>query len=408
MNITEMRKIPFSPPDMGDDEINEVVDTLKSGWITTGPKTKELENKLANFCKTDKFVCFNSATSALELTLRVLGIGEGDEVITTGYTYTATASPIIHVGAKLVLVDTQPDSLEMDYEQLSNAISNKTKAIIPVDLAGITCNYDKLYEIVKEKQSLFKPNNDIQKLFDRVILIADGAHALGSSRENKMVGNIADFTTFSFHAVKNFTTAEGGAVTWRNIEGLDNEKLYNQYQLLSLHGQDKDAFNKNQGESWEYDIVAPYYKANMTDIMASIGLAQLKRYPSLLKRRQEIISKYNSAFSNLPLKLLNHKDENHISSGHLYLVRVNNIDEKTRNEIIIKMNERGISTNVHYKPLPLLTAYKNLGFDIKDFPNSYDFYKNEISLPLYTKLTDEDVDYIIDNFIDILKDLKII
>ncbi len=390
--------IPFSPPDVGQDEIDEVIEALKSGWITTGPKTKEFERKIAELCNTKKAVCLNSATAALELTLRILGIGEGDEVITSAYTYTASASPIAHVGAKIVLVDTKKDSFEMDYEQLSNAITEKTKAIIPVDIAGIICDYDKIYKIVEEKKNIFKPNNDIQKLYGRILVVADSAHGIGAKKDNKMAGEYADFTTFSFHAVKNLTTAEGGAAVWKNKEGLDDEEIYRQYQLLSLHGQTKDALNKNKLGAWEYDIVAPLYKCNMTDISAGIGLAQIKRYPELLKRRQEIIEKYNNAFKDLPVKLLNHKDDNHISSGHLYLVRVNGINEEKRNEIITKMAEQGIACNVHYKPLPILTAYKNLGFDIKNYPNAYDFYKNEITLPLYSKLTDEQVDYIIDNF----------
>lgn len=402
--VVNKMNIPFSPPDIGEEEINEVIDTLKSGWITTGPKTKKFEAEIAKMCNTEKAVCLNSATAALELTLRVLGIGEGDEVITSSYTYTASASPINHVGAKIVLVDTQKDSYEMDYDKLKEVITEKTKAIIPVDLAGIVCDYDKIFEIVEEKKNLFKPNNEIQSLFNRIIVVADGAHVIGGKRNKKMAGEIADFTTFSFHAVKNLTTAEGGAVTWKNIEGLDNDKLYKEYQLLSLHGQSKDAFNKTQLGNWEYDIVAPYYKCNMTDIMAAIGLAQLKRYDNLICRRHEIIKKYNDAFSNLPVKLLNHKDKNHVSSGHLYLVRIDGIDVDIRNQIIIKMAERGIATNVHYKPLPLLSAYNNLGFDIKDYPNAYNQYRNEITLPLYSKLTNEEVDYIIANFVEVLKE----
>lgn len=396
--------IPFSPPDIGEEEISEVIDTLKSGWITTGPKTKEFEKNIANYCNTDKAVCLNSATAALELTLRILGIGEGDEVITSAYTYTASASPIAHVGAKIVLVDTQPDSLEMDYEQLSNAITEKTKAIIPVDIAGIVCDYEKIYKIVEQKKELFKAKNDIQKAYNRIIVISDCAHGIGAQRNGKMSGQQADFTTFSFHAVKNLTTAEGGAAVWKNQKGIDNEYVYKQYQLLSLHGQTKDALHKNQLGAWEYDIVAPYYKCNMTDINAALGLAQLRRYSGLLKRRQEIIQKYNDAFRDLPVKLLNHKDESHISSGHLYLVRVNNINEQQRNEIIVKMAENGIACNVHYKPLPMLTAYKNLGFNIKDYPNAYKNYENEVSLPLYSKLTEEEVEYIIDNFKKIVRE----
>ena len=392
------KNIPFSPPDIGEEEKNEVIDALQSGWITTGPKTKQFEREIAQLCNTEKAVCLNSATAALELTLRILGIEEGDEVITSAYTYTASASPIAHVGAKIVLVDTQKDSLEMDYEKVAQAITEKTKAIIAVDLAGIICDYEKLYKIVEEKRSLFKAKNDIQENYNRIIVISDCAHGIGAQKDGKMAGQHADFTTFSFHAVKNLTTAEGGAAVWKNQEGIDNEYIYKQYQLLSLHGQTKDALHKNQLGAWEYDIVAPYYKCNMTDINAAIGLAQLRRYNGLLERRQEIIKKYNDAFKDLSVKVLNHKDEKHISSGHLYLVRIDNIDEEKRNEIIIKMAENGIACNVHYKPLPMLTAYKNLGFDIKDYPNAYHNYENEVSLPLYSKLTDEEVEYIIDNF----------
>lgn len=397
--------IPFSPPDIGEEEIKEVIDALKSGWITTGPKTKQFEKEIAKMCNTEKAVCLNSATAALELTLRVLGIGPGDEVITSAYTYTASASPIEHVGAKIVLVDTQKDSLEMDYEQLKNAITEKTKVIIPVDIAGIMCNYNEIYKIVEEKKNIFKADNDIQKLYNRILVVADSAHGIGAKRDNKMSGEYADFTTFSFHAVKNLTTAEGGAVVWKNLSGLDNEYIYKQYQLLSLHGQTKDALNKTKIGAWEYDIVAPYYKCNMTDINAALGLAQLKRYPQMLKRRQEIISKYNKAFNDLPVELLNHKDDNHTSSRHLYLVRINNINEEQRNEIIMKMAEKGIACNVHYKPLPMLTAYKNLGFNISDYPNAYNMYKNEITLPLYSILTDEQVEYIIENFVKIVSEL---
>lgn len=395
-------EIPFSPPDIGEEEIAEVIDTLKSGWITTGPKTKEFEARLAQYCNTDRVVCLNSATASLELTLRILGIGPGDEVITSAYTYTASASPIDHVGAKIVMVDTQEDSFEMDYQQLGDAITERTKAIIPIDLAGNICDYDRIFEVIEERKHLFKAGNEIQDLYGRPIVIADSAHGLGASRDNMMAGEIADFTTFSFHAVKNLTTAEGGAVTWRNVPGLDNDEIYRQYQLLSLHGQSKDAFNKKEVGNWEYDIMAPSYKANMTDISAAIGLAQLKRYPDLLKRRQEIIGKYEKAFADLPVKLLNYEDDNHRSSGHLYLIRVNGIDEETRNEIIVELAKRGVSSNVHYKPLPLLTAYRNLGFDIKDYPNSYGLYRNEISLPLYSMLTDEEVDYIAENFIEVV------
>lgn len=394
--------IPFSPPDVGEEEIKEVVEALQSGWITTGPKTKQFEKEIAQVCHTEKAVCLNSATAALEMTLRVLGIGEGDEVITSSYTYTASASPIAHVGAKIVLVDIQKNSFEMDYQKLEEAITEKTKAIIPVDLAGIVCDYDKIFEIVEKKKGLFHAKNEIQKLYNRVIVVADSAHGIGAQRKGKMSGEWADFTTFSFHAVKNLTTAEGGAAVWRNKEGLDNEAIYKQYQLLSLHGQTKDALHKNGLGNWEYDIVAPYYKCNMTDIMAGIGLAQMKRYPKLLQRRQEIIEKYNQGFKTLPITPLNHKDQEHTSSGHLYIVRVNGITEEQRNEIISKMAEEGVACNVHYKPLPMLTAYKNLGFDIKNYPNAYEFYQNEITLPLYTKLTDEQIDYIIEKFVRIV------
>lgn len=406
MNKTLMN-IPFSPPDISEEEIDEVVDTLKSGWITTGPKTKLFESEIAKLCGTKKAVCLNSATAALELILRVLGIGEGDEVIVPAYTYTASASPVCHVGAKLVLIDVDKDSFEMDYSQLESKITSNTKAIIAVDIAGIIADYDKIYEIVEKTKSKFTPKNDIQKLYNRVLVLADAAHAIGASRNNKMAGNIADFTSFSFHAVKNLTTGEGGAATWRSVEGLDDEALYKEFQLLSLHGQTKDALHKNQIGAWEYDIVAPLYKCNMTDIMASIGLAQLRRYADLLNIRHNIIKKYNKAFKDLPVKVLNHEDNNHRSTGHLYLVRINGIDEKTRNEIIISLAKRGVSSNVHYKPLPILTAYKNLGFDIKDYPNSYLQYQNEITLPLYSKLTNEEVDYIIENFISVLKEFKL-
>lgn len=396
--------IPFSPPDISEKEIEQVIDTLRSGWITTGPKTKQFEKEIANLCKTEKAVCLNSATAALELTLRILGIKEGDEVITSSYTYTASASPVAHLGAKLVLIDTQKDSFEMDYEQLANAITEKTKVIIPVDIAGIIVDYDKIFKIVEEKKNLFKPDNETQKLYNRIIVVSDSAHGLGAQKDGKMSGELADFTTFSFHAVKNLTTGEGGAAVWKNREGLDNEATYKQYQLLSLHGQTKDAMHKNGLGAWEYDIMDTYYKCNMTDIMAGIGLAQMERYPKLVERRHQIISKYNEAFKDLPIMVLNHKDKNHRSSGHLYFVRVNGIDEKQRNEIIVKMAERGITCNVHYKPLPMLTAYKKMGFDIKDYPNAFDFYKNEITLPLYSKLTDEQIDYIIDNFKEIVEE----
>lgn len=398
---TLMRKISFSPPDITEEEIAEVVDTLKSGWITTGPKTKEFERRIAAFCNTSKAVCLNSQTACAEMTLRILGIGEGDEVIVPSYTYTATCSVVCHVGATPVMVDCKPDCFEMDYDKLEKAITKKTKCIIPVDLAGVICDYDKIYEIVNDKKSMFKPSNDIQKKIGRIIVMADGAHAFGAERKGKRCGSIADFTNFSFHAVKNLTTAEGGAVAWRDIDGVDNEYIYKQYMLLSLHGQNKDALAKTKLGAWEYDIVAPLYKCNMTDIMAAIGLAQLKRYPDLLKRRQDIIAKYNKAFENLPVTVLNHKDNSHTSSGHLYLLRFNGKDGNYRNKFIELMAQQGVACNVHYKPLPMLTAYKNLGFDIKNYPNAYRQFENEMTLPLHTCLSDEDVDYIIEKFTEV-------
>lgn len=397
--------IPFSPPDMSMLEVNEVAEAIRSGWITTGPRTKEFERQIAAYCHTEKAVCLNSATACMELVLRVLGVGPGDEVITCAYTYTATASVTCHVGAKVVMVDTAPESFEMDYDKLADAITERTKVIIPVDLAGIVCNYEKVYEVVESKKHLFQPANDIQKAFGRVIVMADAAHAFGAMQHGKMCGEIADFTSFSFHAVKNLTTAEGGAVTWRNVPGIDNEWIYKQFQLLSLHGQNKDALAKTQLGAWEYDIVAPNYKCNMTDIMAAIGLMQMKRYPDLLARRKDIITRYNEGLKNCAVKVLNHYDSNHASSGHLYLVRLVSKDVEFRNEVIIKMAERGIACNVHYKPLPMMTAYKNLGFDIKDYPNAYNQYRNEITLPLHTCLTDEEVEYVISNFIEIVNSL---
>lgn len=389
--IENKRTIPFSPPDIGEDEISEVVDTLKSGWITTGPKTKEFERQIASWCHTEKAVCLNSQTACAEMTLHLLGITENDEVIVPAYTYTATASVVTHVGAKLVIVDSQTDSMEMDYEQLEKAITENTKVIIPVDLGGVICDYDKIYEIVEKKKDLFKANNDIQKAFNRIIVMADGAHAFGATRDGKQCGEIADFTNFSFHAVKNLTTAEGGAVTWRNIPGIDNEDIYKQYQLLSLHGQSKDALAKTKLGAWEYDVVAPNYKCNMTDIMAAIGLAQMRRYTELIERRKQIISRYNEALKNYNVSVLDHSN----SSGHLYLMRFLDKDEDYRNAFINRMAELGVACNVHYKPLPLLTAYKNLGFDIKNYPNAHNMYHNEVTLPLHTCLSDEDVDYVI-------------
>lgn len=388
------RQISFSPPDITEAEIEEVANALRSGWITTGPRTKKLENEIAEYCHTSKAVCLNSATAALELTLRVLGIGAGDEVITSAYTYTASASVIDHVGAKIVLVDTAKDSFEMDYDALADAITEKTKAIIPVDLGGVPCDYAKLKNIVDEKKNLFRPGNEIQKAMGRIAITADAAHAFGASWNGRPVGSVADFTSFSFHAVKNFTTAEGGAVVWNDIDGVDNEEIYHQYQLLSLHGQSKDALAKTKLGAWEYDIKGPWYKCNMTDIMAALGLVQMKRYLAMLERRKEIIGKYNEAFKDLNVQVLDHYTAEHQSSGHLYILRLLGKDENTRNEFITKMAERGIATNVHYKPLPMHTAYKKLGFDIKDYPKAYTMYQNEVTLPLHTKLSDEDVEYI--------------
>lgn len=397
-------KIPFSPPDIGEAEIEEVVAALKSGWITTGPKTKELERQVAQFCRTSKAVCLNSATAALELTLHQLGIGPGDEVITCAYTYTASASVVCHVGAKLVLVDCQKDGYQMDYDALEAAITEKTKAVIPVDIAGVICDYDRIFEIVEKKKALFTPSdNKIQQALGRVAVVADAAHAFGARRHGKMCGEIADFTAFSFHAVKNFTTAEGGAVVWRDIDGIDNEEIYKNYMLLSLHGQSKDALAKTQLGAWEYDIVMPGYKCNMTDIMAGIGLAQMRRYPKLLMRRCNIIGQYDAVMENLPVQVLQHYGEDFASSGHLYLVRLEGKDEAYRNEFIRKMAELEVATNVHYKPLPMHTAYKKLGFDIKDYPNAYQMYHNEITLPLHTCLCDEEVEYVLDCFAKVLR-----
>ena len=396
-------KIPFSPPDITDAEIAQVTEALKSGWITTGPKTKDLEREVATFCGTSRAVCLNSQTACAEMTLRLLGVGEGDEVITSAYTYTASASVVCHVGAKLVLVDTQADSLEMDYDKLAEAITEKTKVIIPVDLGGVPCDYDRIFSIVKDKEKMFRPANEIQRAIGRIIVMADAAHAFGAAWHDKPVGSIADFSNFSFHAVKNFTTAEGGAVTWRDIPGVDNETIYHQYQLLSLHGQSKDALAKTQLGAWEYDIVGPWYKCNMTDVVAGIGLAQMKRYSGLLSRRKEIITTYDAAFRPLGIETLNHYTSEHQSSGHLYITRVPGITLEQRNEIIIKMAEEEIACNVHFKPLPMMTAYKNLGFTIVDYPNAYQRFANEITLPLHTKLTDEEVNYIIKKYTEIVK-----
>lgn len=398
-----MVNIPFSPPDITEAEINEVCEALRSGWITTGPRTKEFERRLAEYCGTQKVACLNSATAALELNLRVLGIGEGDEVIVPAYTYTASASAVAHVGAKIVFIDSKPDSFEMDYDLAEAAITEKTKAIIPVDLAGVICDYDKIFAAVENKKHLFTPANDIQRAIGRVAVVADCAHALGAEKDGKKAGQIADFTSFSFHAVKNLTTAEGGAATWKTIPGIDNDKLYQQYMLYSLHGQSKDAFSKTQAGAWEYDIIGPWYKCNMTDITAAIGLKQLERYPALMQRRKAIITRYNEMCDSLGITYLCHYGENHSSSGHLYITRIPDITIETRNSIIAEMAQRGIACNVHYKPLPMMTAYKNLGYEIADFPNAYSFFANEITLPLHTQLTDEEVEIVCENFTEIVK-----
>lgn len=417
-----MRNIPFSPPDMTEAEASMVSEVLGSGWITTGPKTKEFEHLISMCCGTSRAVCLNSATACMEMALRIIGVGPGDEVIVPAYTYTATASAVCHVGARPVMVDCAPSSYQMDYGKMAGAITERTKAVMPVDLGGVVCDYDRIFEAVEAAKGLFRPSNDIQRAFGRVIVIADAAHAFGARWHGKMCGDIADFTSFSFHAVKNLTTAEGGALTWRPHDGLDDEAIYKQLQLLSLHGQSKDALAKTKLGAWEYDIVAPYYKCNMTDIMAGIGLAQLKRYPELMHRRRQIIGAYNAALgmsaaeaaagcrygevNGLEVQVLDHYGPDHSSSGHLYPVRISGMDVEERNAVIVKMAERGIACNVHYKPLPMMTAYKALGYDIKDFPNAYDQYRNEITLPLHTHLSDEDVQYVMDNFTEILSNLK--
>lgn len=395
-------KIPFSPPDITEQEADEVRDALLSGWITTGPRTKQLEREIAEFCETERAVCLNSATACLEAVLKILGIGEGDEVITSAYTYTASASVVCHVGARLVLVDTKPGSYEMDYDKMAEAITERTKVVIPVDLGGIPCDYDKIFKAVESKKHLFRPSNDIQKAFGRVIVSADAAHAFGATWHGRKIGSVADFTSFSFHAVKNFTTAEGGALTWRSREGIDNEDLYRQLQLLSLHGQSKDALAKTQLGAWEYDIVSPAYKCNMTDVMAAIGLVQMKRYPGLLARRRILIETYNEALKDCNVALLDHYNEEHVSSGHLYLVRLLGRDSAFRNEVITEMARREIACNVHYKPLPMMTAYKALGFDIKNYPNAYHQFENEVTLPLHTRLTDEQVAFMLRNFNEVI------
>ena len=399
-----MMNIPFSPPDITEEEIQEVAEALRSGWITTGPRTKELERQVAAFCGVNRAVCLNSQTACAEMALRLLGIGIGDEVITSAYTYTASASIIDHVGATIVLVDTQKDTFEMDYDAVEAAITEKTKAIIPIDFGGVPCDYRKLYEIVEKKRNLFSATNRYQNALGRVAIMADTAHSFGALQNGKPAGCLADFSSFSFHAVKNFTTAEGGALTWNSLPGIDDEEIYKQIQLYSLHGQSKDALAKTKLGAWEYDIVGPWYKCNMTDVAAALGLIQMKRYKSMLKRRKEIISRYNDAFVPLGVKVLAHYTETNASSGHLYLTRVPGISLEQRNEIIIKMAEKGIACNVHYKPLPMHTAYKNMGFDITDYPNAFDYFANEITLPLHTCLTDDEIEYVIEQYTDILKE----
>ncbi|MBQ2724505.1 MAG: DegT/DnrJ/EryC1/StrS family aminotransferase [Clostridia bacterium] len=403
MNETK-RMIPFSPPDIGEEEIQEVAETLRSGWITTGPRTKQLEKNIADWIGTEKCVCLNSQTSCAESALRVMGIGPGDEVIVPAYTYTASASVIAHVGAKIVMIDTQPDSLEMDYDAVEAAVTERTKAVIPVDLAGIPCDYDRIFEIAERKKHLFRPSGEIQQAMGRIAVMADTAHSFGAEYHGRMVGAAADFSSFSFHAVKNVTTAEGGALTWRAIPGIDSGELYRKFQLLSLHGQSKDALQKSRMGAWEYDIVDTFYKCNMTDVAAAIGLVQFRRYPEMLKRRREIIAVYDAAFRAIGVETLEHYTEEYSSSGHLYLTRIPGITPEQRNEIIIRMAERGIACNVHYKPLPMHTAYRKLGFGIGDFPNAYAHFANEITLPLHTRLTDEDVDYVVETYKEVLRD----
>lgn len=400
------KDIPFSPPDITEEEIQAVTDALKSGWITTGPQTKQFEREIAEFCHTKRGVTMNSATACMEMTLRLLGVGPGDEVITSAYTYTASASVIDHVGAKIVMVDTAKDSYEMDYDQLAEAITEKTKAIIPVDIAGVMCDYDRIVEVLESRKALYHPTeHTLQEAFDRVVIIADAAHSYGASNRGRMSGEVADFTCFSFHAVKNLTTGEGGAVVWKDIPGVDHEDIYKKYMLLILHGQNKDALAKTQVGGWEYDIVAPYFKCNMTDIVASLGRIQQKRYAKLLEHRRAIIERYDRQLRAVGIRTMDHFSDDHVSSGHLYITRVPGIGEDTRNQIIIDLGEQGITTNVHYKPLPMMTAYKNLGFDIKDYPNAFDMYQNAITLPLHTGLSNEDVDYICEKYIELVEEL---
>lgn len=398
--------IPFSPPDITEREIELVSEVLRSGWVTTGPKTKEFEKKLAEYTGTDKFVCLASATAAMEMTLRLLGVGPGDEVIVPAYTYTASCSVICHVGAKPVIVDISEDSFEMDYDNLDRYINEHTKVIIPVDLGGVVCDFDKIYECVDRNRNKFIAANDIQKAFGRIIVMSDCAHGFGAERNGIKTGNFADFTCYSFHAVKNLTTVEGGAVTWKEIDGIDREDIYKQYMNLSLHGQTKDALNKNKAGAWEYDIVSPAYKCNMTDIQGAIGLAQLERYENILEKRRHIIREYDRVLEEYDVSYLKHMTDEYVSSGHLYMMNINNIGEEQRNDIISRFAEKGVATNVHYKPLPMLTAYKNLGYDIKDFPNAFNYYKNEITLPLYSKMTDAELEYVVDIIKEVLKEYK--
>ena len=403
--MTVKKNIPFSPPDMSEEEVQLAADAIRSGWITTGPKTKEFERKIAEFCGTSKAVALNSATASMEMTLRVLGVGPGDEVIVPAYTYTSTASAVVHTGARPVMVDSQPGCIEMDYDLVADAITERTKVVVPVDVAGVVCDYDKVFTVVESKKHLFRPSNDLQRSFGRAIVMCDAAHSFGSMWHGKRTGSLADFTCFSFHAVKNFTTAEGGAATWVDRPFIDNEALYKQYMLYSLHGQSKDALAKTMLGQWEYDIVGPWYKCNMTDITAAIGLAQFRRYEGMLQRRHQIIEMYNDRLKDFDVTLLKHTGEHHHSNGHLYIVRLNGKDRKTRDEVIVKLAERGIAANVHFKPLPMMTGYKALGYDIADYPRAYSLFCNSLTLPLYSKLSDEDAEYVISNFTDIIKDI---
>lgn len=397
-------KIPFMVPDLSDAEINEVCETLRSGWITTGPRTKLLERCLADYCGVNRGVCLNSATAALEMTLRILGVGPGDEVITSAYTYTASASPVIHCGAKVVFVDTAPGSYEMDYDKMADAINEHTKAVIPVDIGGFCCDYDRIFEVVESKKHLFSANSELQEALGRVAVLADCAHSLGSSYKGKRTGSVADFSIFSFHAVKNLTTAEGGAALWKEIEGVDDEDLYRQYQILSLHGQTKDALTKSKVGKWEYDIISPAYKCNMTDVAAAIGLKQLERYDAMLQRRRELFDLYNKAFQDSNIETLQLDSPRGVANGHLYLTRLTGRSEEERNRIMERLGEEGIAANVHFKPLPLMTAYKNLGFSIADFPNAYNQFANEITLPLHSQLTDEVAQYVAEHYISVTKE----